>query len=89
MRVVWTGPAVKDIAAHSAYLNQVNPLAAQALAIALFTAGDSLAALPLRGRVGRLADTRELLAVSPYVIVYEVGVDAVTILRIWHGSLLA
>jgi hypothetical protein len=30
-----------------------------------------------------------LLAAAPYVIVYEVGADTVSILRVWHGKLLA
>lgn len=89
MKIVWAASALKDIEAHYTYLEQVNPIAARELAIALFTAGDSLSALPLRGRVGRIAGTRELLAVSPYVIVYEVSSDIVTLQRVWHGSLLA
>ncbi len=32
--------------------------------------------------------TRELVALSPYLIVYEVdpGADSVRILRVWHGA---
>lgn len=88
MKVVWTTPAIHDVEWHVAYLDRVNPLAAADLAIALFTAGDSLTAMPNRGRPGRAKGTRELLAVYPYVIVYEVGPDTVTIQRVWHGKLL-
>ena len=89
MKVVWTQPAIQDVRSHVGYLAEVNPLAARELSITLFTAGDSLCALPLRGRRGRIPGTRELLAASPYVIAYEVGEDTVTILRVWHGKLLA
>ncbi len=89
MKVLWSAPAVRDVEAHVAYLADVNPLAARELAITLFTMGDSLSALPRRGRRGRISGTRELVAASPYVIVYQVGDDAVTILRVWHGKLLA
>lgn len=88
VKVVWTPRAVRDVRSHVSYLAEVNPLAARELGITLFTAGDSLCALPLRGRRGRIPGTRELLAVSPYVIVYEVDEDFVTILRVWHGKLL-
>lgn len=89
VNVLWTAPAVRDVQAHVTYLAEVNPLAARELSITLFTAGDSLSALPYRGRRGRIPGTRELLAASPYVIVYEVNESTVTILRIWHGKLLA
>lgn len=59
------------------------------LALALFTAGESLRTFPNRGRHGRVAGTRELVVVHPYVISYEVTPDAVLILNIIHGGLLA
>lgn len=40
---------------------------------------------PRRGRPGRQKNTRELVAMPPYIIVYRVtGTETVTILRIWH-----
>ncbi|UEM21074.1 type II toxin-antitoxin system RelE/ParE family toxin [Skermanella mucosa] len=87
--MLWTGPAVRDVEAHVRYLGQFNERAARELAISLVKAGDSLAAMPDRGRPGRIAGTRELVALYPYVIVYEVGPESVTIQRIWHGKLLA
>jgi len=89
MKVHWKRPALLDVAAHVAYLDQYNALAAQELAATLFAAGDSLSAMPLRGRKGRSKGTRELLAVWPYVIVYKVNADDVDIVRVWHGRQLA
>ena len=74
--------------AHASYLEQFNAYAARDLAATLFAAGDSLSALPNRGRHGRIPGTRELLAAAPYVIVYTVEPDKVMILRVWHGKLL-
>lgn len=88
VKVVWTTPAVRDVAAHVAYLGEVNPIAARELSIALFTAGDSLSSLCHRGRPGRIQGTRDLVCVYPYVISYRVRQDAVVILRVWHGKLL-
>ena len=71
------------------YIARENPIAAQRVARSLLLAGDSLSIFPHRGRVGRVRGTRELLAVRPYIIVYEVGADDVVyILRIWHGAQL-
>ena len=89
MKVVWSWPAIRDIAAHSDYLAQFNSVASRELAASLFAAGDSLSAMPDRGRRGRSEGTRELVACYPYVIVYEVGADRVEILRVWHGRQLA
>jgi len=89
MTVRWTRRALRDVETHVAYLDQVNPRAAQDLAIALIEAGDSLSMMPRRGRPGRIPGTRELLAVSPYLIVYDIDGDDVTILRVWHGRLVA
>lgn len=88
VKVVWTKPAVRDIARHAAYLKQFNPKAARELAVALFTAGDSLATFPNRGRYGGIPGTRELVAVYPYVIAYDVRPDRVVIQRVRHGKLL-
>ena len=52
----------------------------------LLIAGDSFAVFPYRGRRGRVLGTRELVAISPYVIIYNVGANAVDILRVWHGA---
>jgi len=48
---------------------------------------EQLAIFPEIGRIGRLPGTRELpLPSLPYLIVYEVGAAAVTILAVFHGA---
>jgi toxin ParE1/3/4 len=40
-----------------------------------------------RGRLSRATSTCELVAVRPYVLVYETAEDgAVSILRVWHAA---
>jgi toxin ParE1/3/4 len=68
------------------YIARENPVAAQRIARELTLAGDSLALFPYRGRPGRTPGTRELSAVHPYVIVYEVERTDVTILLVWHSA---
>lgn len=90
MKVRWKPAALRDVAAHAAYIEQFNRIAANELAVSLFTAGDSLSSLPHRGRPGRIPGTRELLSVPPYVLVYEVDRASGTVMiqRVWHGKLL-
>lgn len=88
MKVEWRPSALDDRDAIIEYLEPLNPHAAINLLQALILAGDSLTLFPHRGRPGLAAGTRELVAVWPYLIVYEIADDAdtVSILRIWHGA---
>ncbi|MBU6357778.1 MAG: type II toxin-antitoxin system RelE/ParE family toxin [Rhodospirillales bacterium] len=86
MRVEWHPLALEDRDVIVAYLELLNPNAASSVLRGLVLAGDSLALFPTRGRVGLATGTRELVAVWPYLIVYQVDMssDTVRILRIWH-----
>ena len=88
MKVEWQRSALQDRDAIISYLEPLNPHAAVNLLQALILAGDSLMLFPHRGRPGQAAGTRELAAVWPYLIVYEVDAEAdmVRILRVWHGA---
>ena len=86
MRVEWHQLALEDRDIIVAYLELLNPNAASSVLRGLVLAGDSLALFPTRVRVGLATGTRELVAVWPYLIVYQVDMssDTVRILRIWH-----
>ncbi len=88
MRVEWRPSALADRDRIVAYLEALNPQAAANLLRALVHAGDRLALIPNRGRLGLAIGTRELVAVWPYLIIYEVDplAETVRILRIWHGA---
>jgi toxin ParE1/3/4 len=88
VRVLWRAEAREDRRRIFSYLAERNPVAAARLNEALILAADSLATFPLRGRRGRAAGTRELVVVSPYLLVYEVedAADVVRILSVWHGA---
>lgn len=86
LRVEWQPTALADLEAIFAYLLPLNPFAAERVVQGLTIAADSLNTFPQRGRPGRVKGTRELVAVWPYVMVYEVRDEAVVILRLWHGA---
>ena len=75
-----------DVTRIARHVAQDNPAAARRIARELLVAGDSLDVFPHRGRRGRSRNTRELIAVPPYVLVYRVGQDMVRVLRVWHGA---
>ncbi len=88
MKVVWARAARDDQRRITAWLAEHNKAAAVRIARALVAAADSLAVLPEKGRPGRAPGTRELSAVPPYVVVYEVdrAAGVVQILRVWHTA---
>jgi len=85
--VVWRAAAHADLLRLIRYIAAENPVAARQAARELMLAADSLTTFPRRGRPGRVQDTRELVVISPYILVYEVDAqDRVTILRVWHAA---
>jgi toxin ParE1/3/4 len=61
MQVRWTPFAAKDLQGITRHIRKDNPSAARSVAEALFNAANSLDLFPLRGRPGKIADTRELV----------------------------
>jgi plasmid stabilization system protein ParE len=87
MAVSWRARALSDVSAIVLQIAQDNPVAAGQVAGKIMRAADRLKTFPHRGRPGRLAGTRELTVVYPYLIVYRVSAEGdVTILRVWHGA---
>lgn len=86
MRVIWTEPALDEIARVYEYLLDFNPRAAKRVAEGLHDAGESLNHLPHRGRPVPGTIMRDVITSFPYVIRYAVVGNDVLILRIRHTS---
>jgi toxin ParE1/3/4 len=84
MTVEWLEAAIADLAGLHAYIAIDNPAAAGRMVQRILTSTEALAAMPSRGRPGRVPETRELV-ISPYVIAYHVG-EHVQVLRVLHGA---
>jgi toxin ParE1/3/4 len=86
MRIVWTEPAVRDLAAARAYIAQDNPPAADRQIERVPAAVDSLLLFPEIGRPGRRAGMRELVINrTPFIAAYRVRGDVIEVLRLIHG----
>ena len=85
MRVDWTSRAKSDITGIVEYIAADNPDAADNLADTIINRAEALGFMPLIGRAGRVAGTREIVAHPNYIIVYRVGDEAVHVLRVLHG----
>lgn len=86
-QLVIAEPAARDLEGIVDYIALDNPDAAERVYRGIVSAAEKLPEFPAMGRPGRHPETRELsIADLPYLIVYEVGSGAVTILAIFHAS---
>ncbi len=81
----WAESAADDLMEAVRFIRQDSPEDASSVAARIVAAVESLAALPARGKPGRVAGTRELrLADLPYVIVYAAGTGDIHVIRVLH-----
>ena len=87
MRLVFAEPAERDLKDIIEYIAQDNPAAAEKVYRGIIASAERLTCFSEIGRVGRLPDTRELTVASlPYLIVYQVAAETVTILAVFHSA---
>ena len=87
MRVTFAAAAAHDLDAIIDYIALDNPIAAEKVFRAIVDVTQQLADFPEMGHAGRMPDTRELaVAGLPYLIVYQVARDVVTIIAVFHGA---
>jgi toxin ParE1/3/4 len=88
MKLLWTAPALADLAALHAHISADDPAAAdKMLNRILLLAETQLSRMPESGRLGRVPNTRELVATgSPYFLPYRILDNAIQVLRVIHGA---
>jgi toxin ParE1/3/4 len=87
-KVLWTTPALGDLAEMREWISRDSPIAARRLAKRIRATVNRLKAHPELGRVvPELAAMgyREVI-VSPFRIIYSAQGSTVIVLRIWHGK---
>ena len=87
VRVIrWLPRAENSLLGIVDFIAEDKPEAAALFAGQVRAAVGSLATLPNRARVGRVATTRELVVHPNYIVVYRVTGETVDILRIRHAA---
>lgn len=87
MRVTYASAARRDLDAIIDYISLEDRAAAERVFYAISDSVDRLGDYPNIGHVGRIPDTRELSVTGlPYIVVYEVSTEAVTVLAVFHGA---
>jgi len=88
MHIRWTDSAVRDFTSICDYIEKrAGAATARRVALSIHHRVDLLAEFPAYGRIGRKADTRELVFSGlPWLAIYRVHENAVEIVRILHGA---
>ncbi|MDG5749160.1 type II toxin-antitoxin system RelE/ParE family toxin [Qipengyuania sp. XHP0207] len=87
MRVTYASAARRDLDAIIDYISLEDRAAAERVFYAISDSVSRLGDYPNMGHVGRVPDTRELSVTGlPYIVVYEVSAEAVTVLAVFHGA---
>ena len=88
MRIDWSTHALADLKAISEYIEYDRSLeTANRVTRGIYDAVQSLRTMPLRGRYGRIENTRELVIPGlPYIVVYRPFEERLLILNIVHGA---
>ena len=84
--ILWLQTARADLLAIVDYISVDNPVAAQRVKDDIEEKVGTLARFPGMGRRGRVNGTRELVALSSYVVVYQDTSDIIRILRVLHAA---
>lgn len=83
----WLNAALADLRAIKDYISEENPEAAHRVVACIRSETNILLQQPHVGRVGRIADTRELVVSQyPYIVAYRERNGEVQILAIVHTS---
>jgi plasmid stabilization system protein ParE len=85
-RLIWSGPARGDVDAIAIYFREIDRDVGRRIVTAIRERAKLLTRHPFAGEP--LDEVRRKLSVDrfPYVIVYRIGSDAVSIIRIHHAA---
>lgn len=87
MRIRWTTPATKQLAAAYDYIAEENPRAARKITMKIWEAVELLGRHPGAGRKGRVPGTRELVILgTPFIVAYQVERNELQVLAVLHTA---
>ena len=87
MQIRWSAEAAEDLERIGLHIGNNNPPAARRVVRTIYDGVSALETFPERGRIGRLAGSRELVFSGlPYIAVYRIIGQTVEVSRIYHGA---
>ena len=89
MRLRFTQRSRRHLDEIAEYIAERNPSAARRVGERIREVAALLGEFPFVGREGALTGTREMVVPGlPYIIVYRIDADAVSVLGVYHGAQL-
>lgn len=89
MKVLWSAASVRHLQEVVEYIQGESVVGAITIRRRILETVRRIGQLPRSGRIGRIDGTREAVVPrTPYIVVYQVAVQTVEILGIWHTSRL-
>ena len=87
IEIIWSPVALTRLQEIRTFVARDKPIAAERLATRIVAAVEVLRDYPHLGRAGITPGTRELvIGRTPYIVVYRIRKEAVTVSTIWHGA---
>jgi toxin ParE1/3/4 len=87
MKIIVSDEADNDLLAIFSYLHRQSPQAAELIALEIKLCFENLSLFPLSGSSRpRLGPDIKSAVVPPYMVLYAVRTDHITVLRVLHGS---
>ncbi len=86
MKVIWAPEARQDRVRIRNHIAAESPAAAVRMDQLFSDAAKTLSEFPMRGRLGKVPGTRELLPHDSYRLVYQVDGDVVRVLALIHTA---
>jgi len=87
VKVRWTLPAANQLRSIFDYIAEDNPAAAERTVKRIREAIQRTVRMPLTGRVGRVAGTREIpVPGSAYLVAYRIVEQTIHVLAVFHGA---
>ena len=87
MRIRWQLGAVSDLANIRDYIAEHDPGAAQSIVERVIGSVSRLERFPKSGRMGQIANTREVVVPGlPYIVVYTLGNFDLEIVAVFHAA---
>ena len=86
MRLQWSRKALNNRLAIFRHIGRDNPDAAKRMDTTFVNAAKGLLVFPFKGKLGRVAGTRELLVHENYFLIYTVNGDTIRILAVLHAA---
>jgi toxin ParE1/3/4 len=85
LKLIWNPEAREDVKEIVAYIAEQNPAAGLRMRQLFDDCAGQLPDHPFMYRPGRVSGTREAVVHPNYILIYEVGIDAVEIMSVVHA----